>query len=116
MQRFQRTDRVSELMGREISVIIDRELRDTRISMTTVTGVDVSKDLRSARVYVSVLGGKEETKHSIDALNNAAQFIRARLSERITLRHMPKLTFYFDSSTVDGMRMDRILDELNNES
>ena len=113
MQRYKRIDRVSELMGREISVIIDRELRDTRLAMVTVTGVDVSKDLRSARIFVSVLGGEEETKLSIEALNNASQFIRARLGERITLKHIPHLTFYFDSSTVDGMKMDRILDNLN---
>lgn len=112
-KRYQRTDRVSELVSREISLIIDRELRDTRIGMVTVTGVEISKDLRSARVFVSVLGGDDETRLSLEALNNASTFIRARLGERITIRHLPKLTFYFDSSTVEGMKMDRILDNLN---
>lgn len=113
MQRYKRTDRVSELISREISLIIDRELRDTRIGMVTVTGVDISKDMKNARVFVSVLGGDEETKRSLDGLNNAAQFIRARLAERITLRYIPTLVFSYDSSTVDGMRMDKILDGLN---
>ena len=112
-KRYQRTDRVSELVSREISLIIDRELRDTRIGMVTVTGVEISKDLRSARVFVSVLGGDDVTRLSLETLNNASSFIRARLGERITIRHLPQLTFYFDSSTVEGMKMDRILDNLN---
>jgi len=114
MQRFKRSDRVSELIGREISIIIDRELRDTRIGMVTVTGVDMSKDLKNARVYVSVLGGDDETRRSVDALNNAAEFIRMRLGERAILRYLPKLAFFFDSSTIEGMRMDRIIEDIKN--
>jgi len=112
MHRYQRSDRVSELISREIAVIIDRELRDTRIAMVTVTGVDMSADLKNARVFVSVLGSEIEIENSISALNNAASFIRARLGERVTLRYLPKLVFFYDSSTVDGMRMDRILEEI----
>ncbi|MCD6307848.1 MAG: 30S ribosome-binding factor RbfA [Candidatus Latescibacteria bacterium] len=112
MKRFTRSDRVSGLVGRELSVIIDRELRDKRIGMVTVTGVDMSRDLKNARVYVSVLGGEEETNRSIEALNAASAFIRTRLGERVVLRYLPNLLFLFDSSTVDGMRMDRILDSI----
>jgi len=115
MQRFARSSRVSGLVGRELSVIIDRELRDERIGMVTVTGVDMSRDLKNARVYVSVLGDDEETNRSLDALNAAAPYIRARLGERVVLRYLPNLQFFFDSSTVDGMRMDRILDEIRQD-
>lgn len=104
---------MSELIAREVSMIIDRELRDTRIGMVTVTGVEISKDMKNARVFVSVLGDVSETKRSLDGLNNAAQFIRARLYERITLRYIPIIVFQFDSSTIDGMKMDKILDNLN---
>ena len=112
MHRFNRSKRVSELIHREISVIIDQELRDSRIGMVTVTGVDISKDLKNAKVYVSVLGNEDEARLSLDTLNTASQFIRLRLGERIVLKYLPSITFYFDSSTVDGMRIDKLLNEI----
>ena len=113
MKRFNRIDRVSELIHREVANIIDLELKDTRVGMVTVTGVEVSKDIRNARIYVSVLGNSEETASSLAALNNAAAFIRSRLKIKVILRYIPELRFYFDSSTVDGMRIDKILDQIS---
>ena len=115
MNRFKRSDRVSELVSREVSQIIDQELRDTRIGMVTVTGVDMSNDLKSARIYISVLGNDDVVQSSLEALNSASAFVRARLGERVSLRYLPRLSFFYDSSTVDGMRMDKILDELKNQ-
>ena len=112
MKRFNRIDRVSELIHREVANIIDLELKDTRVGMVTVTGVVVSKDIRNARVYVSVLGNSEETASSLAALNNAAAFIRSQLKTKVILRYIPELRFYFDSSTVDGMRIDKIIDQI----
>ncbi len=112
MHRYERSDRVSELVKREISKIIDQELRDTRLGMVTVTGVDMSRDLKNARVFVSVFGSEEVIKSSLLALNSASQFIRVRMGERVSLRYLPKITFSYDSSTVDGMHMDKLLDEI----
>lgn len=112
MHNFKRTDRVAELLRREISVIIDQELRDERIHMTTVTGVDVARDLKSARVYVSILGSDDDVRQTVEGLNSAANFIRSLLAERIVLRYMPALTFQYDASTVQGMHMDKLLDEI----
>lgn len=115
MNRFKRSDRVSALISREISKIIDYQMRDTRIGMVTVTGVDLSNDLRNAKVYVSVLGSETEINTSVSALNSASNFIRARLGERIILRYLPTITFFYDPSTIEGMRMDKILDDIKKD-
>lgn len=116
MNRCKRTDRISNLIHRAVSSIIDNNLRDARIGMVTVTGVEVTKDLKNARVYVSMLGNDEEIDNSLNVLNNAANYIRLCLGEKIILKYTPALRFYYDSSTVDGMRMDRLLDEIKKES
>jgi len=114
MHRYERTERVSELIHREISQIIDHEIRDERVSMVTVTGVKMSRDIKNARIYVSVLGDEEETKISIAILNKASNFIRALLGERIILKYLPAISFYHDSSTINGMRIDKLLEKIKN--
>ena len=116
MKRFDRMDRVSELVHREVSTIIDRELRDTRIGMVTVTGVEVSRNLRNAKIFVTILGVKAEIKSSIGALNDASAYIRKCLGERIVLKYLPELKFYFDSTLAEGMRIDKLFDEINKQS
>ena len=111
MQRFSRTDRVSELIHRAISSIIDYDLKDKRIGMVTVTGVDMSKDLKNARVYVSILGDEKAIETTLLALNTASSFIRGRLREKIILRYLPHITFYYDSSMVTGFRIAKLLEE-----
>ena len=81
--------------------------------MVTVTGVEVSRDLRHARIFVSTLGSEEEIKASLDALNEASGFIRTCLKTRVVLKYLPALRFYYDSSTVYGMRIDKLIDEIN---
>ena len=116
MNRFKRSDRVSQLIHRAVSNIIENELRDSRIGMFTVTGVDMGKDLKNARIYVSVLGDENDVESSLTALNNASSYIRVRISERVDLRNIPAIMFYYDSSTIDGMRIDKLLNEINKES
>ena len=115
MHRYKRSERVSELIHREISNIIDQKMRDVRIGMVTVTGVDMSNDLKNAKVFVSIFGSEEEEQSSLLALNSASEFIRARVGEKVTLRYLPKLSFYIDSSAVNGMRMDKLFDEIKNK-
>ena len=116
MQRFDRIDRVSHLIHRELSDIIDKHVRDPRIGMVTVTGVEVARDLKYAKVFVSVLGDESNIDENIKALTNASSFIRSMLSQRIQLKFIPVLSFHFDDSTVSGMRIDKILRELNHGS
>ncbi len=115
MANFKRTERVSELILREISDIIAHDIRDTRIGMVSVSGVDVTRDLKNASVYVTVLGDEKDVDISLKVLNNAAQFIRSRLIERIELRYTPVLKFLYDDSIVNGMRMDKILEGIKNQ-
>ena len=107
---------MSELIRREISVLIDQKLRDTSFSMVTVTGVEVSRDLKNAKVYISVLGSQDEVKLSLSALNAASPAIRAQLGERVILKYLPKISFYYDSSMVDGMYIDKLLDGIKNKN
>ncbi len=115
MARYKRTDRVSELIRREISDIIANDVRDERIGMVSVSGAEVSRDLKNATVYVTVLGDETDVDISVKALNNAAQYIRSCLSERVELRYIPVIKFLFDNSIISGMRMDKILDDIKNQ-
>jgi len=114
MKRYNRMDRVSELVRREISIILDMDMRDKRIDMVTVTGADVSRDLRNARIYVSKLGGDDEIAATVDALNDAASYIHMLLGQRVVLKYTPELTFVYDSSLEYGMRMEKLFGDINN--
>ena len=116
MNRYKRTDRVSTIIHRAVSEIIENDIRDTRKGMVTVTDVQVAKDFKTAKIFVSVLGDSDQVKKSVELLNNAAGFIRAKLGDMIIIRYVPSLKFYYDASTVTGMKMDSILKELNTES
>jgi ribosome-binding factor A len=112
MHGFDRTDRVSHLIQREISQIIANEVRDDRVFMVSVTGAEVSRDFRNARIFVSALGEQKDIDAAIDALDAAAGFIRSILRERIVLKHIPMLTFKYDPSIVNGVHMDALLNEI----
>ncbi len=110
MRRFNRMDRVGELIRRELSIIIDRELGD-KLAMVSVSGVEVTRDLRHAKIFVMVYGDNRTADETVDALNEQVPFIRKTLGGRVQLKYLPDLRFYYDSSTVDGMRIDRLLDK-----
>ena len=110
-----RTDRVSALIQRELSDIIQRELRDPRVTFCTISQVEVSTDLRYADVKVSVTGGKKQKRNSIAGLKNAAGFLRREVVQRIGLRHAPELRFELDDSVDQLMRIDRLLKQINTQ-
>ena len=116
MARFQRSDRVREVVRRAISRMLENEIWDERVSGVTVTGVEVTRDLKIANVYFSVLGDDRAAKDAADALNSAAGFLRSRLGDEIRLRYTPELHFRYDSTLAEGMRMDRLIEGLNRES
>jgi len=116
MNKFIRSNRVSHTIHRAISNIIESELQDSRIGMVTVTGVDLGKDLKNARVYVSVLGDDKDAELSINILNKASSYIRARISEKVVLKYIPAIKFYYDSSMVDGMHINKLLQKINKKS
>jgi ribosome-binding factor A len=109
-----RIERVNTLIKREISELIQRELRDPRLDeFVSVTEVAVSPDLRYARIYISSMGGQEKEAQILGALNSAAGFLRTELSKRIRLRRMPELHFLWDNSIEKGDRILRLIDELS---
>lgn len=107
-----RTIQVGEFLREELSDIIRREVRDPRIGFWSVTAVDVSPDLRVARVFVSVLGTEEEQTATVDALRSAAGFIRHHLKPRLRMRQIPDLDFRADHSMAYADEISRTLREL----
>lgn len=109
-------DRVDSEIKRELSSIITFELKDPRVnSMVTVTGVNTTKDLKTAKVFISVLD-ESQSADVLEALNNAAGFIRNKLFDRLKIRMVPHLTFIADNSIAHGFKIEKILKGLNNES
>jgi ribosome-binding factor A len=88
------------------------ELKDPRIGFVTVTGVETSPDLRSARVYVSVLGSERKRENSLAGLASAHGVLQARLAGELRLKRTPQLTFEYDPSVEQGVRMSQLIDEL----
>lgn len=110
-----RSSRLAETLKQEISQLIREELKDPRIGFVTVTSVEVAEDLSSAKVYVSVLGDAQAAKDSLDALKNAAGFVRSEIGKRIRLRHTPEILFKYDTSIEHGAHIAKLLRTINTE-
>lgn len=112
-KEFSRTQRVADFLKQELAGLIQRELRDPRLGMVSVTDVEVSRDLSYARVYVTVLGKEspEDAAESIAVLNNAGGFLRSQVARVNSARTTPKLRFVFDSSIGRGSRMSQLIDK-----
>ena len=114
-KEFGRPQRVAQEMQKEIALILQREIKDPRVGMmTTVSGVEMyemSRDLAYAKVYVTFLNDKDEdaVKAGIKALQEASGFIRSLLGKAMRLRIVPELTFFYDNSLVEGMRMSNLV-------
>ena len=112
MANYSRTDRISEEVKRELSAVV-RELKDPRLPlMTTVVAVKVTKDLKFAKAYISVLGSAEDKKGALAALKSASGFIRREIGHRLNLRNTPEFTFVEDDSIEYGAHINEILKEL----
>lgn len=114
-REFSRSQRVAQEMQKEIAIILQREIKDPRIGMATVSGVDLSRDLAYGKVFVTffnIANDKSESEmveDGVKALNEASGFIRSLLGKAMRLRIIPELTFEYDSSLVDGMRMSNLV-------
>ena len=94
-------------------MLIQREVKDPRLGMVTVSGVTVSRDLGYADIYVTLLGEQdpERIKENLKVLKRAAGFLRSQIAKRIKLRHVPELRFHFDESVVRGQQLSSLIDE-----
>jgi ribosome-binding factor A len=107
-----RLDRVNRLLKEEISCLLQQELKDPGLGFVTVTEVEASKDLRMAKVYVSVLGTEEDWRASLAALERARGFMRNWLLPRLRMRTVPDLTFHPDRSMAHAARIQEVLESL----
>lgn len=108
--------RINSEVQRELSNLILREIKDPRIStMTTIVGVEVSPDLKTAKVYVSVLGDEKQVQDTFDGLKSAASFLRTQLAKNINLRNTPELNFIMDQSIEYGVNMSKLIDDVNSK-
>jgi len=111
-REYARTDRVGQQIQKEIAVILMREIKDPRLSMTTVSAVEVTRDLAYAKVFVTFFNDKpEEIEASISVLTEAEGYIRSLLGKRLRARIMPHLRFVYDSSMSEGVRMSSLVDK-----
>ena len=111
-REFSRTRRVGQQIQREIALILQREVKDPRIGMVTVSDVEVSKDLNYPKVYVTFLqleNDAERIKEGLKGLTEAAGYIRSLLGSAMRLRVVPELRFYYDQTLVEGMRLSNLV-------
>ena len=111
----QRPERVQEALRQEISRIVQNEIKDPRLGFTTITGVELTKDLRYAKIYFSVLGEEKEKRLALKGLNSAKGYIKGLISDRIKLRFMPQIEFKIDETLEHTKKIYDLLDKLKKE-
>jgi ribosome-binding factor A len=105
-----RMRRVNEVLREVLGAAIG-ELADPRIGFVTVTSIETSSDLRTAKVHVSVLGSEEEREATLAALRSSHGVLQARIAEETRMKRTPTLSFHYDSTVEQGMRISRLIDE-----
>ncbi|UQX80913.1 30S ribosome-binding factor RbfA [Mannheimia haemolytica] len=110
-REFKRSDRVAQELQKEVAVILQREVKDPRIGMVTVSDVEVSRDLAYAKIFVTFLfdNDAEAIKQGMQGLEKASPYIRTLLGKAMSLRIVPELRFIYDESLVEGMRMSNLV-------
>lgn len=105
--------RINQEVQKELSILIARELKDPRVNpMTSVVAAEVAPDLKTAKVYISVLGDVDSQKATLEGLRSAAPFLRSELARRINLRNTPELRFIGDQSIEYGVNMSKLIDDV----
>ena len=107
-----RAERLAEEIRRELADIVQNNIRDPRIGFVSFTDVEVTKDLRYAKVFYSVLGDEDVKKNTALALDKAKGFMRTELAHRLSLRYTPELTFKFDQSMTYGAKISELLNRV----
>lgn len=110
-----RVNRVGEQIKKEISDIIQNDLKDPRVGFVTVTEVDVTGDLQIAKVFISVLGSEEQKHDSLKALRKAVGFIRSEVGKRVRLRLTPEIIFQLDTSLDYSTRIQEVLRDIRTD-
>jgi ribosome-binding factor A len=106
-----RPQRVAELLKRELAMLIPGTVRDPHVGAITLTHAEVARDLAAAKIYFTILGDATKAKETERALNRAAGFLRHELRDRVVLRSIPHLRFYYDKSVERGSRLTSLIDK-----
>ena len=104
-----RIEKLQELIKQEVGKMILNDLKDPRIGFVTVTDVEMTGDLREAKIFVSIMGGAEQVKNSLEGLNSALGFVRREIGQRIRLRFTPEISFALDTSLDYGDHIQKLL-------
>lgn len=111
-----RLNRISGEVKKIVSEVIANDIKDPRVNpLTTVTNVEVTRDLSYANIYISVLGNDKEKQETLDGLVNAKGFIRSAISSRVDLRYTPEPKFHLDESIEQGMYISKLIESVNKE-
>lgn len=113
---MERTDRLNSLLKEVISEVIRRDVRNPHVAeLITVTRVQISKDLRHAKVFISVIGDAQQKETTLAALQSAAGFIAVNSSQKVVMRYFPELKFKLDDSVDKHMRIEELLGKISEE-
>lgn len=112
MPNHRRQDQLSSVIAQELSDLMQTRMKDPRLGFASITGVDLSSDLRYAKVFVSVLGDSEEQRASLAALTHATGFLRHELAQRLTIRQAPEIQFRLDDSIARGAHVLELLNTI----
>lgn len=109
-REYSRTERVADLLQRELAMLIQKEIQDPRLNLVTITAVEISKDLAHAKVHVTQLRDEIDSSVTIKALNKAANHLRYLLAQVTDLRFIPALRFYYDKSISEASHLSALID------
>jgi ribosome-binding factor A len=115
MSNVHRQEKLGELIAAELSDLLRTRVKDPRVGFASITHVEVSGDLRHAKVFVSVMGSPEEREATMQGLKNATGFLRHELATRIVLRYMPEIAFKLDKSIEEGSRILELIHTVEQE-
>ncbi|WP_027349600.1 30S ribosome-binding factor RbfA [Halotalea alkalilenta] len=112
MREFTRTDRVAEQLKQELALLVQREVKDPRLGMVTISDAKVSRDLGYADVYFTLLGENDaaRVRENLEILKRASGFLRSQVARRMKLRHVPELRFHYDESVARGDQLSRLIE------
>jgi len=110
-----RAVRVGDQILKEIAILLLNRVKDPRVQGVTMTGINLSNDLKLARVYFSVMGNKSEIERALAGLNSAKGFIKREIGLRMQLRYVPEIKFLHDASLESGSHLDRIFEEIQKD-
>jgi ribosome-binding factor A len=115
MTLFSRAERVGGQIQKILSEILLKDIQDPRLGMTTISAVKMSKDLKIARIYFTVTGGKSNADEALKGFKSAAGFLKRSLAGELDLRYMPELKFFYDESFDYGEQIDKVLKSIKKD-